>query len=501
MLLSKLEAKKMGVKKKEDLTKELTPEIIEAKEQYREFCDNRSKQSDTLLEKYLPLIKENQQLILNTPEYFFVKVPASLRIQFGRFIGVANVCVTLSIGVLIKLWNDGTLIMPCEKCNNGRVHIYWWWGDILHNPHYRYFGICDSCGDIASSVYKEEKSSLEKSLDPIQIFKERVKHARRISASNENTEVANIIDPGVPQHFSWSKGLVPAIPAIKQVIKPKVIPVSFIKLIEILFEAKLTKELKILTWLIEPIGEDRRKELTPEEVKIQNQYREFHKNTAEQSSMLLQKYLSLIKENQELILKTPEYFFSESPATNLTIQWGQYECFSVDFPIGVLIKLWNDGTLIMPCEKCNNGNVHIFSWWGDVMYPQYDDGAGSYEYWGICDSCGNKVYVRKEGKGNRYLGKSSDPIHAFRVRAEHARKVSVANLNEEIANIIDPGTPQHFSWSEGLVPAIPPIKQVIKPKVIPISFTELIHILLGSKLTTDLKISALLAKTPQEKSE
>jgi hypothetical protein len=234
------------------------------------------------------------------------------------------------------------------------------------------------------------------------------------------------------------------------------------------------------------VVKEKKQELTPEQVEAMKQYCELSQSILDQSEMLLQKHLHLIKENELRILKTPKYFFAEPPAAGLSLAMAYYSSFYVNLPVGVLIKLWNDGTLIMPCEKCNKGKVHIFHWWGNTIRPQYEGGgSGFYVYKGICDSCGEIVRVHKEGRDKHRLEESLEPIHIFQERLEHARRISASNENEEIAKIIDPGVPQHFSWSKGVVPEIPATKQVITPQVIPVSFAELIQILLKLKVTSE----------------
>jgi hypothetical protein len=62
--------------------------------------------------------------------------------------------------------------------------------------------------------------------------------------SHRNLEIKNIITPGIPQHFSWSKGLVPAVPEIAEIIKPKTVPVDIFDLVKILNGKRIKKNTK-----------------------------------------------------------------------------------------------------------------------------------------------------------------------------------------------------------------------------------------------------------------
>ncbi|MDR1137971.1 MAG: hypothetical protein LBK91_06575 [Synergistaceae bacterium] len=59
---------------------------------------------------------------------------------------------------------------------------------------------------------------------------------------NLENGIKNVIKPGIPQHFSWSKGLVPEVHEIADIIKPKAIPVDRETLIDVLNGARIEKQ-------------------------------------------------------------------------------------------------------------------------------------------------------------------------------------------------------------------------------------------------------------------
>jgi hypothetical protein len=179
------------------------------------------------LKSYLQKILDKKQSILKKEELFFHNI-GYMRFGFKYFV---DDFVNLPLGILIKLWEDGTLIKPCDKCNDGKVHIFVWTVFIGHEKHRHYKGVCNNCKEIID-VYDPE----------IDDFNDKFDHVKKIISNNQNVEIKNIIKPGIPQHFSWSKGLVAAIPEIAEIIKEKAIPVDRETLIKVLKNGKHIKK-------------------------------------------------------------------------------------------------------------------------------------------------------------------------------------------------------------------------------------------------------------------
>ncbi|MBN1970428.1 MAG: hypothetical protein JXR48_09130 [Candidatus Delongbacteria bacterium] len=102
---------------------------------------SRNKQeSDALvyLSNNLPTILKNSDLILKTPEYYFVTY--KLFYIASPYVGTRK----LYLGDLVSAWRGN--IMVSENCC-GRVLIYYNTGSILSGKN-NYAGICEKCGKI-----------------------------------------------------------------------------------------------------------------------------------------------------------------------------------------------------------------------------------------------------------------------------------------------------------------------------------------------------------------
>jgi hypothetical protein len=139
--------------------------------------------------------------------------------------------IVIPLGVLLKLWEDGALIKPCCKCAEGKVYVYAWTIFIGYEKHCNYRGVCDNCEEINDVAASEMDD-----------FRDKFEHAKEIVSDNRNIEIKNVIKPGIPQHFSWSKGLVPEVPEIADIIKAKAIPVDRETLIEVLNGKHIEKQ-------------------------------------------------------------------------------------------------------------------------------------------------------------------------------------------------------------------------------------------------------------------
>jgi hypothetical protein len=177
------------------------------------------KKSGVFLQENLHMILNNKQTILDTPEYFFSELfGAEMIFRYKYLIHVST--GNISLGVLLKLWNDKTLIKPCTKCG-GDFHVYYWDGLIGYSRVHDYKGVCYGCGEYDSVLITENPED-----DMMKDLKDKIDHAKSVIRDNKNEEIANIIQAGIGQHFSWSQGLVPAVPEIKEIIKPKTIPMD-----------------------------------------------------------------------------------------------------------------------------------------------------------------------------------------------------------------------------------------------------------------------------------
>jgi hypothetical protein len=183
------------------------------------------------LKSNLRKILDKKQLILNTEELFFSDV-GYMRFGFKYFV---DDLVNLPMGILIKLWENGSLIKPCNKCTNGNAHIYIWRAFIGYQQHCHYKAVCDCCKEIN-----------DVDMPQMDDFRDKFEHVKEIVKKNRNVEIKNIIKPGAPQHFSWSKGLVPEIPEISEIIKPKAIPVDREMLIKVLNGQRLKRPHKVV---------------------------------------------------------------------------------------------------------------------------------------------------------------------------------------------------------------------------------------------------------------
>jgi hypothetical protein len=231
------------------------------------------------------------------------------------------------------------------------------------------------------------------------------------------------------------------------------------------------------------------KKQTPQEKEAR---KEMWKNidiSLDETGKFLQENLTLILKNKQTILNTPKYFFSKLPLAFIFVGIGPWSEYTVSLPLGVLIKLWSDGTLIQQCEKCESGRSHIYHWFGNTIRPQYEKGYGHYHYLGVCDKCFEVNSVHKNGASD-----GQEPIEDFKRRCGIAKNVSQENENKEIAKIIDPGEPRRFSWSKGLTEGRPEIKKIIKPKTVPVDIDDLVKILKGEPV--DL---GYLSEVPEEK--
>jgi hypothetical protein len=196
-----------------------TEEEKNDQQKYWEWSRDMLKKSGGFLQENLHLILNNKQTILDTPEYFFSGLfGAEMVFRYKYLIHIST--GNIPLGALLKLWNDKTLIKPCAKCG-GDFHIYYWDGLIGYSRVHDYMGVCYACGEYDSVVTGENPED-----DMMKDLTDKIDHAKSIIREKPNEEIAKIIKPGVRQHFSWSKGLVPEIPEVKEIIKPKTVPMD-----------------------------------------------------------------------------------------------------------------------------------------------------------------------------------------------------------------------------------------------------------------------------------
>ena len=132
----------------------------------------------------LELILANSELILKTPEFFYIRHAWSL--VGGAYVGAKYI----PIGVLIKLWKNGEWLGECEKCGE-ETYIYRAGGSPLSGSHY-IKAVCITCKEF---VDQKKSSGLALLLKPA------------LDLCNAFTQKRKILRTKGPV-FSWSKGLV-----------------------------------------------------------------------------------------------------------------------------------------------------------------------------------------------------------------------------------------------------------------------------------------------------
>jgi hypothetical protein len=132
----------------------------------------------------LELILDNSELILNTPEYFFIRHTWAL--AGGAYVGAKYI----PLGVLVMLWESGEWLSECQKCGH-KTYIFCAGGSPLSGSHF-YQAICTTCNVI---VNREMESGLTMLMKPAFELCNKYSQKRKILRVEG-------------QFFSWSKGVV-----------------------------------------------------------------------------------------------------------------------------------------------------------------------------------------------------------------------------------------------------------------------------------------------------
>jgi hypothetical protein len=161
------------------------------------FCDN------------LEMIIANADLIMERPEFFYIRHDWML--IGGIYVGSKHI----PLGVLLKLWQSGRWIGECPDCGS-RAYIFKAGGSPLSGSHYCH-AVCPVCREVLNSKQAETFTVLMK-----QAFDLCDRYSRKQKILHTRGPV-----------FSWSKGLVgESVPDV--ILEDVVKPVSLAGMIEAL---------------------------------------------------------------------------------------------------------------------------------------------------------------------------------------------------------------------------------------------------------------------------
>jgi hypothetical protein len=154
-------------------------------------------------------------------------------------------------------------------------------------------------------------------------------------------------------------------------------------------------------------------------------------------------HFKLILENEDLIIRTPEYFhvLLERLFLGTTITGTTY------LPLGVLLLLWRDRDLLCCCPQCSSKS-YIFQAGGSLL-------SGSHSYSAICPEC-ERVFC---GRASSFQDIHC-PIFKKVKKYPNTRTIKIRKT-------------QGFSWSKGLV-GEPTPDAMLEDGIHPISLKTLI---------------------------
>ncbi len=136
---------------------------------------------------------------------------------------------------------------------------------------------------------------------------------------------------------------------------------------------------------------------------------------------ILSHNLQAILDNAEIILSTPEFFYCQPEMAHLGVCW----IGGGPIPLGVLVKLWKDGKLILTCPHCN-GSLYVFQAGGSPL-------SGRNSCRGCCIACNESYSVFTKQFGGLW-----HPI--IELMKRHENKPEILKGKHPV-----------FSWSKGLV--------------------------------------------------
>jgi len=147
----------------------------------------------------LELILANSELILKTPEFFYIRHQWSL--VGGSYVGVKYI----PLGVLIKLWKNGEWLGECNKCGQ-ETYVYSAGGSPLNGGHYTN-AVCIHCREF---VDQQMGSGLALLLKPA------------LGLCSAFTQRRKILRSRGPI-FSWSRGFVGKVKSVPDKILREVV--------------------------------------------------------------------------------------------------------------------------------------------------------------------------------------------------------------------------------------------------------------------------------------
>ena len=157
---------------------------------------------------------------------------------------------------------------------------------------------------------------------------------------------------------------------------------------------------------------------------------------------LLADNLDLIWRNADIIINTPEFYYSYFHCAFISVAFlgGYY------LRLGQLVHLWKQNTLVVTCDECQ-GPLYIFGAGGSPL-------SGRNHCSGICGDC--KKFSSKSLRGFRTVMEALDFIK------KHQNKRKVIRTKG-----------QSFSWGEGLVGEAVP-DEAIGEGIQPATFTDVV---------------------------
>ena len=154
----------------------------------------------------LELIQKNADLVMERPEFFYIR--HSWMLVGGIYVGAKYI----PLGVLLKLWQGGRWLGECPDCG-GRAYIFTAGGSPLSGRHYT-LAACPACRKVISSKKHEPFTTLMKDA---------------FDLCNKYSQKQKLLRTQGPR-FSWSKGVVGEyVP--DEILEDVVKPVSLVEMI------------------------------------------------------------------------------------------------------------------------------------------------------------------------------------------------------------------------------------------------------------------------------